>query len=203
MKDIQTFGSARIACISLTGRNGATHNINSAVICNLESQSIQYNWFDSYHDGPFDPVTSDNLLTTNSYRSSENSSIYWANAVQSLQTQKQEIDTPQLGNSRNPAPTLSTGKCQRPLQLFKSPCILSHARLGLSRYPFLRSGRKDPRLAMTNSPTKASVRCSTCGKRFTRTEHLNRHFRSHTRERPFGCSICGKRFSRTWVGTLQ
>ncbi|RKP02018.1 hypothetical protein CXG81DRAFT_4596, partial [Caulochytrium protostelioides] len=38
-----------------------------------------------------------------------------------------------------------------------------------------------------------------CGRAFRRAEHLKRHFRVHTGERPFVCSFpgCDKRFSRS------
>ncbi|CAL1697690.1 unnamed protein product [Somion occarium] len=35
-----------------------------------------------------------------------------------------------------------------------------------------------------------------CGRMFKRMEHLKRHLRTHTMERPFECSKCGKKFSR-------
>ncbi|EMR08164.1 hypothetical protein PNEG_03338 [Pneumocystis murina B123] len=41
--------------------------------------------------------------------------------------------------------------------------------------------------------------CDVCNKRFKRYEHLKRHGRSHTSEKPFQCSIrkCGRWFSRS------
>ncbi|KAI8363978.1 STE like transcription factor-domain-containing protein [Choanephora cucurbitarum] len=36
-----------------------------------------------------------------------------------------------------------------------------------------------------------------CARLFKRLEHLKRHFRTHTLERPYSCNMCGKNFSRT------
>lgn len=41
------------------------------------------------------------------------------------------------------------------------------------------------------------AKCPICQSTFRRPEHLKRHIRSHTNERPFECARCGRHFSRT------
>lgn len=38
--------------------------------------------------------------------------------------------------------------------------------------------------------------CNTCTRAFARLEHLRRHERSHTKEKPFTCGVCLRKFSR-------
>lgn len=38
--------------------------------------------------------------------------------------------------------------------------------------------------------------CNTCTRAFARHEHLKRHERSHTKEKPFHCGVCQRKFSR-------
>ncbi|KAL6789621.1 fungal-specific transcription factor domain-containing protein [Trichoderma sp. SZMC 28012] len=45
------------------------------------------------------------------------------------------------------------------------------------------------------APTK-SYRCHRCSRLFARSEHLQRHERSHTKEKPYQCSQCPKAFTR-------
>ncbi|KAK1624807.1 hypothetical protein BDP81DRAFT_329569 [Colletotrichum phormii] len=57
-------------------------------------------------------------------------------------------------------------------------------------------------IAVANPTADVPVfKCDYCGSTFGRQEHLTRHKRSHTREKPFSCSACGKSFSRLDVLT--
>lgn len=40
--------------------------------------------------------------------------------------------------------------------------------------------------------------CPVCHQSFKRNEHLERHVRMHTMERPFVCVVCEARFSRKY-----
>ncbi|KAI1419502.1 hypothetical protein F5Y12DRAFT_245330 [Xylaria sp. FL1777] len=53
-----------------------------------------------------------------------------------------------------------------------------------------------PSVPKTKRAAKQPKRCSECGVCFSKTEHLARHIRSHTKEKPFSCRECGKSYSR-------
>ncbi|KAK4062783.1 transcriptional regulator family: C2H2 zinc finger and Fungal Specific TF [Trichoderma aggressivum f. europaeum] len=50
--------------------------------------------------------------------------------------------------------------------------------------------------AASKPPAGADKKCDICEATFSRQEHLVRHIKSHTREKPFRCLICGKGFAR-------
>ncbi|KAG0759099.1 hypothetical protein G6F57_009385 [Rhizopus arrhizus] len=57
----------------------------------------------------------------------------------------------------------------------------------------------DPHMFSDDSTHEKTFTCplTRCGRIFKRLEHLKRHFRTHTMERPYACDMCGKSFSRT------
>ncbi|XP_070382153.1 zinc finger protein 567-like isoform X2 [Dermacentor albipictus] len=46
--------------------------------------------------------------------------------------------------------------------------------------------------------SRENHKCESCGKQFYRSDHLVRHYRTHTDERPYKCKICDKMFRRPY-----
>jgi uncharacterized Zn-finger protein len=51
-------------------------------------------------------------------------------------------------------------------------------------------------LCDNDDPEIQDIKCDVCSKVFTRLEHLRRHKRAHSTERPFACVECKRQFAR-------
>jgi len=81
---------------------------------------------------------------------------------------------------------------------FADAQTLASNNMGLSMNHSSSSGLSQYEAISSDGKVRAFV-CPlySCGRLFKRMEHLKRHLRTHTMERPFGCERCGKRFSRS------
>ncbi|KAI4854439.1 hypothetical protein E4T44_00175 [Aureobasidium sp. EXF-8845] len=50
--------------------------------------------------------------------------------------------------------------------------------------------------AQTVPATTPLFQCTVCQRAFSRIDHLSRHVRTHTLEKPYNCEFCEKKFSR-------
>jgi uncharacterized Zn-finger protein len=66
----------------------------------------------------------------------------------------------------------------------------------VTKFDILEPRRKKITRQVTD-PSKAQHSCPLCGGVFQRPEHVKRHMRSHSSEKPFQCEECGKKFNRT------
>lgn len=105
------------------------------------------------------------------------------------------------------APTSLGPAAQYPNQLYSSPSHdsgLHHVpspQMLPSRSPAIRASNTPESFAtpaQSNGPGKGfACPLISCGRLFKRLEHLKRHVRTHTQERPYECNRCSKRFSRS------
>jgi uncharacterized Zn-finger protein len=54
----------------------------------------------------------------------------------------------------------------------------------------------ESRVQESRSQAAADRKCHICQQPFAKLEHLRRHIRRHTKERPFVCAVCGKSYAR-------
>ena len=102
-----------------------------------------------------------------------------------LETMTQSLFSPKIYN------TQSHRQDSHPVAVQRTPSSPS-----LSQSPF-RPSRSSPVLPLWVSASEKRHTCGICEKRFKRLEHLRRHKKTHTGERPFTCEFCQKPFSRS------
>jgi len=83
-----------------------------------------------------------------------------------------------------------------PSQDYRNP--LQHHAVQRTSSGVFRRARSATVSEMSPYPQKShSCPIPMCGRLFKRLEHLKRHVRTHTQERPYLCSLCNKAFSRS------
>jgi hypothetical protein len=113
-------------------------------------------------------------------------------------------ESPTISPSMPFAPSFVFGSLQLPRFLSSTNTVLSTLPGNLTRSLFACRSSYDDVAAcsgMTDStPTRAlranKRKCAFCARAFSKTEHLERHIRSHTKEKPFECHHCGRKYGR-------
>lgn len=83
-------------------------------------------------------------------------------------------------------------------ELFETPLQHSAVARAAGSAPVFRRARSATMMEIGPYPQKShSCPIPTCGRLFKRLEHLKRHVRTHTQERPYVCPLCNKAFSRS------
>ncbi|OJD10981.1 hypothetical protein AJ78_08152 [Emergomyces pasteurianus Ep9510] len=120
---------------------------------------------------------------------------------------------PELSRTGTPLPSLEESPPQHPLSLIHSHDELSSLPNGdqienavsassangkADRPGPVRRARSATMMELGPYPQKShSCPIPSCGRLFKRLEHLKRHVRTHTQERPYPCPYCNRAFSRS------
>lgn len=97
--------------------------------------------------------------------------------------------SPRIGAGEHPAATSAEKRS-----------LASHLSLGSGELLQMNPRMADSAQKRTQRDNKR--KCPICARSFNKTEHLERHVRSHTKEKPFECQHCGRKYGRKYVGNL-
>ncbi|KAF2404708.1 STE-domain-containing protein [Trichodelitschia bisporula] len=117
---------------------------------------------------------------------------------------------PDLSRHGTPLATVEDSPIQQPMTIMPQDELsqftngdfaeapLQHSALARTAGGVFRRARSATMMELGPYPQKShSCPIPTCGRLFKRLEHLKRHVRTHTQERPYVCQLCSKAFSRS------
>jgi transcription factor STE12 len=115
--------------------------------------------------------------------------------------QRDIVDMTALSRDGTPLPTLEGSPAQATLGLLHGDDLLNlegESPPKQSVPGVMRRAKSTTAMELAPYPHKShSCPIPTCGRLFKRLEHLKRHVRTHTQERPYACPHCPKAFSRS------
>lgn len=118
----------------------------------------------------------------------------------------------EMSRNESPLPSLEESSHQNPMPFMNNPDALAAFTTGdpleasvqnaavnrHDRHGPVRRARSATMMELGPYPQKShSCPIPSCGRLFKRLEHLKRHVRTHTQERPYPCPYCNKAFSRS------